>query len=684
MSKTNHKQKPSLNFDDEDDLYGSSQSKSFSASLAKINSKPHGNKPNSSQHKVVKIRHEVDIKQAVPAPSTAKDDKKANGNKVPLKIKKLENAGWKYFCDKKYEKAIECYDQIIEIDPHYKPAFINKAFAANKYGQLLLKQDNFVKAEYYLGMALAIQPKSPFVHHSLGNLYQYKTEPDYDKATYHYKQALVNAYRHEKFHKEYTEQQLALLPRHALKIYLENEDYKSAEQYVELVDKYASKDEISLARVAELKSKLGYDEEARTYSNRAVEVLLKKLEENTGDKNIDAKLFSGKLFIHNVSALQIFLVAIEREEDNAANWKSLGVNLSSNHIGYKPDAVKCLDVAIVLNPNDSEALYYKICLLKDMGYIKYAFELCRSLLEIYQKQDIGDHKLYRLLASLETLDAHEFSPLYKQLIGDKANMVETLIAAGQSLYAIDKLDEAISKYNQALRINPDPLQSSFIICYKAVAKIGKKQYDGAIKLLDQALDMASSNEDIIYGYKGLALLLSKKYIKAKICFEQAIKIKEQNLLFFYRGITEIFNPSQPDDVAQTFKDFRTAYKVSSKNYNNIVRKTKLLLEETLSKAGKFLPDDYQDCPNIIEDAYIRLFKTIWNMRVILKQKIAEFKTVLANIPEKILKSQKLLSADIINKITMQIEGIDDSAKPLDSTHDLKESEVELAGSENIL
>lgn len=652
--KPNRKSKTDLNFNEEGSLYSSKHNKEFSSLLAKINT---GSAKTYSDDINKNGRVPEEEKKATTPENTEKDKAKPNSKKILFNIKKLTNSGNKYFEQKDYKKAVEYYDQVLEISPDDKPVLKSKALAAGKYGRLLYEQRKFTEAEQYLNIALSMQPNNPFVHHNLGNLYQYKPNPDYGKATYHYKKGLSNANRHDKFNKKFTEQQLALIPRHALKIYLENEDYKEAEQYVELVDKYAASDEISLARAADLKSRLGDMEEAKRYSNKAVEILRRKLGKNIGDKSIDTKLFTNKLFIYNVSSLKIFLVAIEREEDNAANWKSLGVNLFSNQAGYKPEALKCLDTALVLNQGDLEALYHKICLLKDMGHLNHAFELCSRLFEMQQEKDTEDYKTYQLLASLETLVTHKPSQLYERLTGNKENMVDTLITMGQNLYAIDKFDEAISKYNQALRINPNHSQSPFIICNKATAKMGKKQYEGAIKLLDQALDLATNNKDIIYSQKGLALLICNKYLKAKMCFVQAIEIREQDLYLFYKGITEIFNPNRPNDITETFKDFKAAYELSSSKGLNINAETRLLVTETLQRADQFLPKDYIVCPDVINNTFSKLYKTIWDMRLNLRKKTIEFKAILKDIPDKIIEFQKCFDIDLINKAIFQVEAL---------------------------
>lgn len=664
MSKK-HKEKPTLNFDDESKLYTTKKGvKEFSSSISKLNSGLRDTGHYGDERKTGKIpAHSKELTQA----------------------KKMTQLGWECFCNKEYEKAIEYYDRALIISSDYKTASKNKALAASKYGKLLDERGQFVEAEKYLTLALTIQTDNPFVHHNLGNLYHYAEMPIYDKATYHYKKALVYANRDNKFNIESTNRQLALLPRHAIKFYLEKEDYDEAAKYITSVDKLASNDEVSLTRVADLMFKNGNIDEAAIYSNKAIKALLEKLEQNVGNESIDLKLLNNKMFTHNDSALKIFLIATQRDENSSLNWKNLGINLYSGQPGRKGEAMKCLEVALFLEKDDIEALYYASCLLRDMGQAVYALESCRELLKLRESSVIELYKIYCLGAELDTLNERELSVLYDhRVISAKENSAYGLLERGKSLYAIGKFDEAISQYNKSLQINRESTQSSSILYHKALAKMAINEYIGAIKLFDQALGLTSDTKDMIYNYKGVALLTCGEYAEAIDCFTKAIEIKRQAVFFFNTGVTKIFgNDSRQDSIYQAFKDFKVAYEISNRGEHNVNSDTKALLKKVLLKANKFLPKDYKVCSDIVSETCGRLYKAVWEMHPVLKtgkKKIAEFKKAIIHIPEKIIEFQKSFAIEIINEATLEIEAIADPGRLMESkAYDSKVEEVVFMG-----
>jgi tetratricopeptide (TPR) repeat protein len=107
--------------------------------------------------------------------------------------------GRNYFKQGNYEKAIEMYEEVINIDPKYAPAYFNMGVAYIREADV--KNDSFVKSEGIdlaiesWEKAIAIDTKYADAYYNLGVAYEIQSDYVHDKSISHnhsinyYKQA---------------------------------------------------------------------------------------------------------------------------------------------------------------------------------------------------------------------------------------------------------------------------------------------------------------------------------------------------------------------------------------------------------------------------------------------------------------------------------------------------------------
>lgn len=77
------------------------------------------------------------------------------------------NQGFKHFSSQEFDKAIECFNEAIKLDPKFDTAYNALAEALNKSGRL----DEAIEAAKKM---VEISPNDPFSHTALSRLYVQK------------------------------------------------------------------------------------------------------------------------------------------------------------------------------------------------------------------------------------------------------------------------------------------------------------------------------------------------------------------------------------------------------------------------------------------------------------------------------------------------------------------------------
>jgi len=179
--------------------------------------------------------------------------------------------------------------------------------------------------------------------------------------------------------------------------------------------------------------------------------------------------------------------AIELNPEFGLAWKKKGLSLEG--LGRREDvqeAIKCLDTALEIDPEDEEAYYIKSLLLA------YDYKKSEEALACSEK-------------------AIELDP----------NDPGGWIAKGIALSNLGKYDESLKYFNKALEINPN---SSRALRSKAYTLFFLKDYDQALANVDQALKI-DSNDFRTWYTKALIFNVMKKFNEALKSVE---KVNELN------------------------------------------------------------------------------------------------------------------------------------------------------------
>lgn len=137
----------------------------------------------------------------------------------------------------------------------------------------------------------------------------------------------------------------------------------------------------------------------------------------------------------------------------------------------------------------------------------YAFQPSKPLIEIFK-------------AAEGLPDGDEEFPTPTQAEIEQANRLKE---EGNDLVKANKFDEAIQKYNEAIKLNRDPIY----FCNRAAAYCRLEQYDLAIQDCRIALAL-DENYAKAYGRMGVALSCQNRYGEAVEAYKKALEIDPSN------------------------------------------------------------------------------------------------------------------------------------------------------------
>lgn len=163
------------------------------------------------------------------------------------------------------------------------------------------------------------------------------------------------------------------------------------------------------------------------------------------------------------------------------------------------------------NDEQIEALEVAVQCLEgafDVSDKNYAFQPSKTLLDIFTTAE-----------GLPTTEEEDF-PTPTQAEIDQANKLKE---EGNDLVKGGKLDEAIIKYNEAIKLNRDPIY----FCNRAAAYCRQEQYDLAIQDCRTALALEPSYAKA-YGRMGVALSCQNRYDQAVEAYKKALEIDPNN------------------------------------------------------------------------------------------------------------------------------------------------------------
>jgi tetratricopeptide (TPR) repeat protein len=119
---------------------------------------------------------------------------------------------------------------------------------------------------------------------------------------------------------------------------------------------------------------------------------------------------------------------------------------------------------------------------------------------------------------------------------------------GNKLYSLKRYEEAITAYDQAIRINPNDATT---YNNKGISLHGLRRYEEAITTYDQAIHL-DSNNTFAYNNKGISLHALRRYEEAITTYDQAIHLDSNNAFAYY-------NKGKSLDNLRQYKEAITAY-----------------------------------------------------------------------------------------------------------------------------
>ena len=148
-----------------------------------------------------------------------------------------------------------------------------------------------------------------------------------------------------------------------------------------------------------------------------------------------------------------------------------------------------------------------------------------STLKIYSYYFVDHEKqlggyTFRTIENMQKFEENGQTKYYSDSVMKKA---DDLIEKGIELRTLEKHEESISFYDEALGLLPDS-EKSFAYSSKGVALRNLKRYDDAIVCYEEALTINPTDYGILFN-KGVLLHELKKYDSALVCFDKAIQKK---------------------------------------------------------------------------------------------------------------------------------------------------------------
>jgi protein O-GlcNAc transferase len=203
--------------------------------------------------------------------------------------------------------------------------------------------------------------------------------------------------------------------------------------------------------------------------------------------------------------------------DDAYAWKMMGAAL----LIQKKPALRPLQRAAELMPDDAEVLSHLGAVLKDLGRLHDAIRSLRRALEIDPDQAATHNCMGAVLRQLGQLDDAAIS--YRSALAIKPDYAEAHSNLGSVLKALGRLDEAVVCYRQALAISPEFAEAHNNL---AVALRTLGQIDEAVLSYRRALEI-KPDYAVAHNNLGAALKARGSHQEALLSLQRALVIRPQ-------------------------------------------------------------------------------------------------------------------------------------------------------------
>jgi len=193
-----------------------------------------------------------------------------------------------------------------------------------------------------------------------------------------------------------------------------------------------------------------------------------------------------------------------------------------------------------LNPNDSEAWYYKTEILGWLGRVRERRESARQ--EVKDKP--SGFVRAQIAAHVTGYDEHSLE-LFNKVLDEDPTFARAWYEKGVNLTNLDRYEEAIICFEKALEFSQSKILEAIAWCEKALALFGLKRYEEAMECIDRSLeiDPVLPKALLIKGF----LLEEKGTQKKKIGIgrnEEALRLYEKALELYNDVINILKNPTE--------------------------------------------------------------------------------------------------------------------------------------------
>ncbi len=133
-------------------------------------------------------------------------------------------------------------------------------------------------------------------------------------------------------------------------------------------------------------------------------------------------------------------------------------------------------------------------------------------------------------------DLRRAVPLYEECVRIYPKNPRTRILLGSSYYAVNRVDEAIQQFDEALRIDPNAW-----LALDSRSKIALKRKDYATAYdLSRRETAIRTDDPEVWGTLGYSAMQLGRYTEANDAFEKAIRLRIDPQLYYYAGLSSAY------------------------------------------------------------------------------------------------------------------------------------------------
>ncbi|MDR0829278.1 MAG: tetratricopeptide repeat protein [Prevotellaceae bacterium] len=300
--------------------------------------------------------------------------------------------GNKFYDEQDYDKAIDCFQKAIELNPYYAEAY-------KRLGNVYFDIQDYDKVIEYNKKAITLKPDYEAAYFNTG--LAYRNKQDYDKSI------------------EYFQKVIELNP-------------DDANAYLNIGDAYFQKQD----------------------DDKTIEFWQKAIDLSPHNPNNDKMYFAiGCLYLDGQKfeeAVENFDKAVAINIDYKDAWYFRGIALMQDE--KLDDAIKSFDHALIIDPEDKDCLFNKALAMSEVarcedaiGSFDKALAIDPNDAKIWNSRGVTMSRLHKWKEALENNDkALEINP----------NSAEIWKNRGLFFWGLKMLDEAIESFDKAININP--------------------------------------------------------------------------------------------------------------------------------------------------------------------------------------------------------------------------------------